>query len=75
MDLGFVSHLDPTLTNVPSSRAPALVLHGVNRDDALFTRGQDCAVWADPVETLIDLHEMRLRKHADDLVRHLRSQR
>lgn len=75
MDLDFVSHLDPTLTNVPSGRAAALVLHGVNRDDALFTRGQDSSVWADPVETLMDLHEMRLRKQADDLVRHLRSRR
>jgi len=72
MDTAFVARLDPALVPAPPGTPPLLVLHAVPRAESLFAPGDATLPWADPVETLLDLHELRLIEQADDLVRALR---
>jgi hypothetical protein len=62
--------LDPALrpTNDPA-RSPVLVVHPTDR---LVDASEESSPWADPVETLLDLHELRLGDQAEDFVRSLR---
>ncbi len=72
-DLAFISKLDPALRAAPESGHPAvLVVHAVHRaEDLFFTEALAQLPWADPVETLLDLHELRLVRQADELVSRL----
>lgn len=73
LDTDFVARLDPALVPAPIGAPPVLVLHGVPRADPLFVVADaDRPPWADPVEVLLDLHELRLLEQADALIRHLR---
>lgn len=72
MDTAFVSRLDPALVPAPSGTPPLLVLHAVPRTNSLFVPDDGGLPWADPVEALLDLYELRLIEQADDLVRALR---
>jgi hypothetical protein len=62
--------LDPALrpTNDPA-RSPVLVVHPT---EDLVDGSEESSPWADPVETLLDLHELRLGDQAEDFVRALR---
>jgi hypothetical protein len=69
MDLSFVERLDPALE--PASRRdepPTLVIHAICRAEPLFQPSQNGLPWADPVECLLDLHEMRLESQALEFV-------
>ncbi|MFH1465865.1 MAG: hypothetical protein ABIO70_15870 [Pseudomonadota bacterium] len=73
MDRGFVETLDPALVPAPVGVPPLLVLHAIPRAENLFTPGSSTdPPMADPVEVLLDLHELRLAEQADSLLRHLR---
>lgn len=72
MDTAFVARLDPALAPAPPGTPPLLVLHAVPRAESLFVAGDGGPPWADPVEALLDLHELRLIEQADDFVRALR---
>ncbi len=72
MDAAFVARLDPALVPAPPGTPPLLVLHAVPRAQSLFAPGDATLPWADPVEALLDLYELRLIEQADDLVRALR---
>jgi DNA-binding transcriptional ArsR family regulator len=72
MDTAFVARLDPALVLAPPGTPPLLVLHAVPRAESLFTPGDATLPWADPVEALLDLYELRLIEQADELVRALR---
>lgn len=72
MDTAFVARLDPALVRAPSGTPPLLVLHAVARAEGLFVPVDAGPPWADPVEALLDLYELRLIEQADDLVRALR---
>ncbi len=73
MDKGFVERLDPALVPAPVGAPPLLVLHAVPRSESLFAQdGGAPPRIADPVEALLDLHELRLVDQADALLRHLR---
>lgn len=72
MDTAFVARLDPALVPAPPGTPPLLVLHAVPRAESLFVVGDGGPAWADPVEALLDLYELRLIEQADDLVRALR---
>ncbi len=66
-----ISRIDPTLqiSHDPSAEF-ALVIHRLRRSETLFEpKGNPPIV--DPVEVLLDLHEMRLEQQAADLVEHL----
>ncbi len=72
MDTAFVAKLDPALVPAPPGTPPLLVLHAVPRAESLFVPLASGPPWADPVEALLDLYELRLIEQADDLVRALR---
>ncbi len=72
MDTAFVTWLDPALVPAPQGTPPLLLLHSVPRAESLFVPDDGGLPWADPVEALLDLYELRLIEQADDLVRALR---
>jgi hypothetical protein len=74
-DFAFLRRLDPALVRVASPHDAMLAVHVVPRADALFEPDEDGSSWADPVETLLDLQELRLNAQADAFVQHLRSSR
>ncbi len=75
LDLSFMRRLDPALEQVSGATTPALVIHPLRRP-ALQLPGHEVQVEglpvADPVETLLDLHELRLLPQAEALVEALR---
>lgn len=71
-DLEFVTDLDPALALVEDEeRPPNLVVHAVQRAGPLFIERRGL-LFADPVEVLLDLHEMRLHHQGDELIERLR---
>jgi hypothetical protein len=72
MDTAFVAMLDPALVLAPPGTPSLLVLHAVPRAESLFVPVDSGPPWADPVEALLDLYDLRLIEQADDLVRALR---
>lgn len=76
MNLDFVQRLDPALARTSNVHAAALVVHAVPRAVSLFDDDPDGgAPWADPVEILLDLHELRLFDQADAFLGYLRGAR
>jgi len=72
-DESFVKRLDPALERARMvSQEPVLVLHPLLRAESLFTsRTSKRLPVADPVETLLDLHELRLVEQVEELVERL----
>ena len=70
LDLGFVRDLDPGLGPLEGEGTPVLVVHPLHRPAALFTPG-DVLPIADPVETLLDLSELRLVDQSNALIERL----
>lgn len=72
-DFGFLERLDPALKQVESGTAGiVLAVHPLFRADPRFERNPRGKIpWADPVETLLDLHELRLVDQAEAMVRRL----
>lgn len=74
-DLEFVRRLDPGLTLAVAGEdapAPVLVLHQVRRRVALFSPDPAGGMpYADPVEVLLDLGELRLLEQASAMIEHL----
>lgn len=68
LDTSFVGQADPALIPAESHDEPAaLVVHVIRRQESLFRPGPDAVPYADPVECLSDLHEMRLESQAREL--------
>jgi len=64
-NLSFVERLDPGLEKtVRRDESPTLVIHTIRRAESLFQPGEDGLPWADPVECLLDLHELRLESQS-----------
>ena len=64
-DLGFIENLDPALKREDNPDVTAaLVLHFIRRKNSFFEKISDGSIWADPVECLLDLQEMRLEPQA-----------
>jgi hypothetical protein len=65
VDLSFVERLDPALEKTTQrDQSPTLVVHTIRRAASLFQPGNAGLQWADPVECLLDLHEVRLESQA-----------
>lgn len=61
LNIDFVKKLDPALKEELNLEKPAsLVIHCIRRKKAFFTTNSNGISWADPVECLLDLHEMSL---------------
>jgi hypothetical protein len=71
-DLRFVSQIDPALVPARPEVAPILAVHVVTRAVSLFEDHGKSTPWADPVEILLDLHQLKLHKQADDFIRYWR---
>ncbi len=70
--LDLAGDLDPVLQLTQDRQAPAvLVLHLVTRPFNAFEESSKGLPWASPVETLLDLHELRLVEQAEQLVARL----
>jgi len=64
-DIDFVEQLDPALKREDDPDIPAtLVLHFIRRREKFFETDSGEVPWADPVECLLDLHEVRLEPQA-----------
>lgn len=74
-DLRFVSRIDPALVPARPEVAPVLAVHAVIRAVSLFEGSERALPWADPVEILLDLYQLKLHKQADDFIRFWRKQR
>ena len=76
MNLSFMARVDPALAPTTRSHEAHLVVHAVSRASFLAAcdpgPGATGMPWADAVEILLDLHELRLVPQADALIRHLR---
>lgn len=72
-DPGFIERLDPALKRVdPRHEGIVLAVHPLSRAEPLFEKNPKGKIdWADPVETLLDLHELGLFSQADQLIRRL----
>jgi hypothetical protein len=69
MNLGFIEKLDPALKRVDDPQQPAnVVIHAVRHANPLFQPRDGGLQWADPVECLLDLHEMRLESQAHEFL-------
>ncbi len=75
-DLSFIRSLDPALQESEKKSEPAhVVIHLIRRAKALFEPSNGPIPWADPVECLLDLHEMRLESQAAEFVHYFESNR
>jgi len=70
LDLDFIQKLDPALVRVSEPSEPAsLVLHSIRRVDSLFTPSKEKGLfWADPVECLLDLYDLRFSEQAESMI-------
>ena len=72
-----VLQLDPALKErkgLHQHRSPVLVIHPIRRHNALFDNDPEQTIpWADPVETILHLHELGLTAQAGQMVSRLRS--
>jgi hypothetical protein len=69
LPLSFLEQLDPALERVEDPMAPAqLVVHAVRSTDPFFEPGSSGLAWADPLECLLDLHELRLDVQAAEFL-------
>jgi hypothetical protein len=68
-DHSFVHRLDPALAPISDRGEPAaLVVHVVRRQESFFAPSPEGPPWADPVECLLDLQEMRLGSQASEFL-------
>jgi hypothetical protein len=76
MDLSFAKPLDPGLEVTEDPREfSSLTTHVIRRRVSLFEKGADGALFADPVECLLDLHEMRFEPQAKEFLQALIARR
>lgn len=69
LDLKFVRRLDAALKQCDGPDSSAnLVIHLLPRKQGCFERDDEGRVWADPVECMADLHDMRLDSQAQDML-------
>ncbi len=68
-----LTKLDPGLKVSTTRQAEAIgAVHRIVRAESSFEESPGSLPYADPVETLLDLHELHLTAQADALVRHMR---
>ena len=67
----FLRRLDPALKPIERGETPQVVVHTLYRSSPFFTLTGNGEIWADEVECLLDLHEMRLESQALEFVERL----
>ena len=71
LHLTFLRQLDPALKPARYDEPARLVIHTLRYPHTFFEKAPDGSVWADPVECLLDLHEMRLESQAKEFLTNL----
>ena len=70
----FIKKIDPALEEDVHKNNPAsMALHFIRRKKPFFKSNPNGIAWADPVECLLDLHEMRLEPQALELLNYLQT--
>lgn len=69
----FLRRLDPALKPAGLGEPCQVVVHTLFRPEPFFSPPENGVRWADEVECLLDLHEMRLESQALEFVEHLTS--
>ena len=67
-NLDFLRQLDPGLKPAGRGEPARLVIHTLRQAKVFFEAAPDGTLWADPVECLLDLHEMRLESQAAEMI-------
>lgn len=67
----FLRRVDPALKPLERGESPQVVVHTLYRAEAGFTTSDRGDIWADEVECLLDLHEMRLESQAQEFLERL----
>jgi hypothetical protein len=67
----FLRRLDPALKPAGRGEPCQVVIHTLFRPESLFSQPENGICWADEVECLLDLHEMRLEAQALEFVERL----
>ena len=76
LNIDFIEKLDPALKEeTDPDKTASVVVHFIRREKAFFTENPDGIAWADPVECLLDLHEMRLESQAVGFINYLQNMR
>ena len=71
-ELSFVEQIDPALERTSAKDEHAtLAIHVLRRRGSLFEPSSESLPWADPVSTLLDLHDARLDQQAQGFLEHL----
>lgn len=69
VDLGFIRKLDAGLVRTDDPKQTgAVAVHFLGKRAPGFARGQDGMLWADPLECLADLYELRLDGQAQEML-------
>lgn len=71
LDISFLKRLDPSLIPVEKNQKPAVVLHMAFWKNPIYEFKVDGFTFTDPVECLLDLHEMRFDGQVDEIIRQL----
>lgn len=72
VDLDFVRYLDPALTRTNDATGfIRLAVHLIQHATPGFSTGPGSMLYADPVECLLDLHELRLEQQAHEFMNFL----
>ena len=70
-----LTRVDPALTMTTARKADSIIaIHHLARAESLFERQPHGLPFADPVETLLDLHELHLGTQADAFLKHVRGE-
>lgn len=67
--MSFLRQLDPALKPGNTGESARVVIHALHQEHVFFERDKDGVLWADPVECLLDLHEMRLETQASEFLK------
>lgn len=68
-DVSFLRQLDPALKQAGHGESARVVIHVLHQDHVFFEKDEEGVLWADPVECLLDLHEMRLESQASEFLK------
>lgn len=68
-DTSFLRQLDPALKPGNAGESARVVIHVLHQNYVFFQRDEEGVLWADPVECLLDLHEMRLESQASEFLK------
>lgn len=71
LDTGFLRQLDPGLKPARHDEPSRVVIHTLRQARVFFETDAEGVLWADPVECLLDLHEMRLESQASEFLKFL----